>query len=307
MEKRQLGNSDLHVSRIGLGCMSLGKDFKKAQPVIEAALEEGITYFDTADLYDFGENEQIVGKALNSVRDKVIIATKAGNRWDDVEDGWHWDPSKHYIKEAAKRSLKRLGTDYIDLFQLHGGTIEDHAEETIEAFEELKKEGIIRYYGISSIRPNVIKRFSESSNIVSVMMQYSLLDRRPEELFPLLKENNISVVTRGPLAKGLLSNQMLEKASEKIKEKGYLDYSYSELENVLGSIHEKLGSARSMNQAALQYILSHDEVSAVVPGASSAEQVRENVRAVKAEPLTKEEVQFLQNITKNSVYEQHRI
>jgi aryl-alcohol dehydrogenase-like predicted oxidoreductase len=307
MEKHRLGESDLLVSRMGLGCMSLGKDPEKAQPIIEAALEKGINYFDTADLYDFGENEQIVGKALQPVRDKVVIATKAGNRWDDMKDGWHWDPSKDYIKEAAKRSLKRLGTDYIDLFQLHGGTIEDPSEETIEAFEELKQEGIIRYYGISSIRPNVIKRFSDSSNIASVMMQYSLLDRRPEEVFPLLKEKNISVVTRGPVAKGLLSDKMLEKASAKMKEEGYLDYSYRELEEVLGSIHEKLASGRSMNEIALQYVLSHDEVAAVVPGASSIEQVQENARAVQAEPLTSEEIQFLKEITKRSVYEQHRI
>ncbi|WP_456274153.1 aldo/keto reductase [Bacillus sp. AK031] len=307
MRTSRLGNSELFVSKMGLGCMSLGTDYSKAQPIIEAALEEGINYFDTADLYDFGENEKVVGKALQSVRQDVIIATKAGNRWDNVENGWHWDPSKAYIKEAAKRSLKRLGTDYIDLFQLHGGTIDDPADETIEALEELKQEGIIRYYGISSIRPNVINRFAESSHLVSVMMQYSLLDRRPEELFPLLKDKNISVVTRGPVAKGLLSEKMLDKASDKIKENGYLDYSYAELENILGNFKEKLSSGRSMNQAAFQYILSHDAISAVVPGASSVEQVRENAQAVKAAPLTREEIHFLKEITKKNVYTQHRI
>lgn len=306
MDRRQLGNSELFVSKMGLGCMSLGTDFSKAQPIIEAALEEGVNYFDTADLYDFGENEKIVGKALKSVRDDVIIATKAGNRWHDVKDGWNWDPTKDHIKEAAKRSLKRLGTDYIDLFQLHGGTIEDPADQTIEAFEELKQEGLIRYYGISSIRPNVINRFANSSNLISVMMQYSLLDRRPEELFTMLNDNNISVVTRGPLAKGLLSKEMLNKASEKIKENGYLDYSHSELEDVLASINDKLGG-RSMNEAAFQYNLSHDAVSAVVPGASSPAQVRENAKAVNAEPLRSEEIDLLKEGTKKSVYDKHRI
>ena len=138
------------------------------------------------------------------------------------QTGWSWDPSKSYIKEAVKQSLKRLGTDYIDLYQLHGGTIEDPIDETIEAFEELKAEGYIRYYGISSIRPNVIREYVKKSNIVSVMMQYSILDRRPEEeALPLLHEHGISVVTRGPLAKGLLSDKMLEKVSQK----GYQDYS----------------------------------------------------------------------------------
>lgn len=97
------------------------------------------------------------------------------------------DPSKAYIKEAVKKSLTRLKTDYIDLYQLHGGTIEDNIDETIEAFEELKQEGVIRYYGISSIRPNVIKEYVKKSNIVSIMMQFSLFDRRPEEWLPAFR------------------------------------------------------------------------------------------------------------------------
>ena len=216
MKKRKLGKSDLYVTELGLGCMSLGTDEVAARKVIEAALEEGINYFDTADLYDFGENERIVGAALREVRDKVIIATKVGNRWQEDRTGWSWDPSKAYIKESVKNSLKRLGTDYLDLYQLHGGMIGDPIDDTIEAFEELKAEGFIRYYGISSIRPNVIREYVSRSNIVSVMMQYSMLDRRPEEeAMPLLHENGISVVTRGPVAKGLLSEKVLDKISEK--------------------------------------------------------------------------------------------
>ncbi len=119
------------------GVCRLGLEEKAAREIIEAALEAGINYFDTADLYDFGTNERIVGQALKSVRDQVVIATKVGNRWSESKDGWSWDPSKAYIKEAVKQSLKRLGTDYIDLYQLHGGTIEDPIDETIEAFEEL--------------------------------------------------------------------------------------------------------------------------------------------------------------------------
>ena len=156
-------------------------------------------------------NETIVGKTLQARRDKVIIATKVGNRWNDSKDGWHWDASLLILKSAVKESLKRLGTDYIDLYQLHGGTIEDNIDEVIETFEELKKEGDIRAYGISSIRPNVIKQYTAKSNIDSVMMQYSLLDRRPEEWFPLLEEKQISVIARGPVAKGLLSDKMLDK------------------------------------------------------------------------------------------------
>ena len=243
LKKRRLGNSDLYVTELGLGCMSIGTEEKKARTIIETALEEGINYFDTADLYDFGENEAIVGRALKDVREQVIIATKVGNRWNQNQEGWSWDPSKSYIKEEVKESLKRLGTDYIDLYQLHGGTLDDPIDETIEAFEELKAEGYIRYYGISSIRPNVIREYVKKSSIVSVMMQYSILDRRPEEeALPLLHEHGISVVTRGPLAKGLLSDKMLEKVSEK----GYQDYSLNELTEVLPLLKEKFASSRSL-------------------------------------------------------------
>ena len=306
MEKRQIGNSALHVSKMGLGCMSLGTEESAAKDIVKHALDNGINYLDTADLYDFGQNEEIVGKAISEVRGDIILATKVGNRWDDVEDGWRWDPSKSYIKSAVKDSLSRLKVDYIDLYQLHGGTIEDHFEETIEAFEELKKEGLIRFYGISSIRPNVIKRFLTSASIESVMMQYSLLDRRPEEWMDLLDENKVSIVARGPLAKGLLSEKMLSKASAKMKEDGYLDYSYQELEETLKSIHEKMGDNRSMNELALQYILAHESVAAVIPGASSVQQLQENIDAVNSGPLSSNELEMLKQLTKLSRYEQHR-
>ncbi|KON87154.1 oxidoreductase [Sporosarcina globispora] len=307
MKKRRLGNSDLYVSELGLGCMSIGTSPCKAQEIIEAALEEGINYFDTADLYDFGENEKLVGQSLKSVREHVIIATKAGNRWNKNKDSWRWDPSKSHIKEAVKDSLKRLGTDYIDLYQLHGGTIEDRIDETIEAFEELKEEGYILQYGISSIRPNVIREYTAKSSIVSVMMQYSILDRRPEEeALPLLNQKGISTVTRGPLAKGLLSDKMLDKASEAVKEKGYLDYSYPELEKTISSIREKISDERSMTEIAFQYNLANPAIASVTAGASRAEQVRENAKAARGKPLSKDELAIIKSIAKLNNYEQHR-
>jgi aryl-alcohol dehydrogenase-like predicted oxidoreductase len=306
MDKRQIGNSDLYVSKMGLGCMSLGTDEKKAKEIVQTALENGINYFDTADLYDFGRNEEIVGNALKDMRDDVIIATKVGNRWNDVNEGWRWDPSKEYIKSAVKDSLSRLKVDYIDYYQLHGGTIEDNFEESIEAFEELREAGYIRYYGISSIRPNVIKKVLSQSSIQSVMMQYSLLDRRPEEWMELLDDHHVSIIARGPLAKGLLSEKMLSKASDKIRENGYLDYSYAELEEVLRSIREKAADTRSMNELALQYDLAHSSVASVIPGASSTRQLKENIEAVNGPPLSPEEVEVLTQLTKLSRYEQHR-
>ncbi|MFS0781092.1 aldo/keto reductase [Bacillus sp. 1P06AnD] len=305
MKKRKIGNTDLLVSEIGLGCMSLGKDEKKADHIIHTALEQGITYFDTADLYDFGVNEQIVGKALSSVRDKIVIATKVGNRWNEQKDGWSWDASKDYIKEEVKASLKRLGTDYIDLYQLHGGTMDDNHEEIIETFEELVSEGYIRHYGISSIRPNVIRSFLQKSNMASVMMQYSLLDRRPEEWMDALNEKGVSIIARGPVAKGMLTDAMLSKASQAVKENGFLDYSYTELENTLNKLKEAIPS-HSMQELALQYVLSHSTVGAVIPGASSPEQVIANVKAVEANHLTEKDISILKDVTKQNQYKDHR-
>ena len=305
MKKRQIGSSDLYVSEIGLGCMSLGTDEKKAIEMIQTALQQGINYFDTADLYDFGLNEEFVGKALKSVRHDVVIATKVGNRWNENKEGWNWDPSKAYIKSQVKKSLQRLQTDYIDLYQLHGGTIEDNMDETIEAFEELVQEGLIRYYGISSIRPNVIQSYLTQANIVSVMMQYSLLDRRPEEWFSLFENRKASIIARGPIAKGLLSARELEKASQSMKENGYLNYRFQELEELLGQLKEAFAT-RSLQEIALQYVLSHEEVAAVIPGASVPTQIIENVRAVRAPKLSKEEWQLLRSLTVANQYDQHR-
>src|SRR5690606_34631598 len=152
-------------------------------------------------------NEDLLGQALSAVRDSVILATKVGNQWRSDGSTWDWKASKPYIIKTVEASLSRLNTSYIDLYQLHGGTIDDPIDEIIEAFEQLVKEGKIRYYGLSSIRPNVIREYAKKSNIVSVMMQFNLLDRRPEIVFPLLAAKNIAVISRGALTQGLLMDK----------------------------------------------------------------------------------------------------
>ncbi|MCT2537457.1 aldo/keto reductase [Aquibacillus koreensis] len=306
MKKNRLGYSDLYVSEVALGCMSLGTDEQKAKKIIDQALDAGINYLDTADLYDQGVNESIVGGALKGRRDKVVLATKVGNHLKD-DGSWFWDPSKSYIKNQVKESLRRLNTDYIDLYQLHGGTIKDPIDETIEAFEELKQDGIIRYYGISSIRPNVIREYIYRSSIVSVMMQYSLLDRRPEEeILDLLAENQISVVARGPVAKGMLSKQAINKVEEKGKD-GYLDYTYSELKHIAEGLSNKAKDKnQSINSLALQYILHHEAVSSAVVGASSVTQLQENMQAMNEKELSADDYGELQALTKANQYDKHR-
>ncbi len=181
MNYQELGRSLLKISEIGFGCMSLGNDHAQNARLLHQAVEMGINFFDTADLYQKGFNEETVGKAFAGMRDRVIITTKVGNRWRADGSGFDWDPRPEYILQSVEGSLRRLQTDYIDLYQLHGGTIDDPIDDIINVFELLKKQGKIRHYGISSIRPNVIREYVKRSHIVSVMMQYSLLDRRPEE------------------------------------------------------------------------------------------------------------------------------
>lgn len=303
MKTNQIGNSKLHVSEIGLGTMSLGTDRAKAVSLIHEAIDNGVTFIDTADLYDFGLNEEIVGEALRDRRDSVVLATKAGNHFEEGKEGWYWDPSKKHIKGALKDSLRRLKTDHIDLFQLHGGTIEDPIDETIEAFEELKSEGLIIEYGISSIRPNVIREFVKKSSIASVMMQYSILDRRPEEeMLDLLHDNNISVIARGPLAKGMLTDRY----EEKIKEDGFLDYSKFDVLETVKQLNEIKGDKRNMTQTALKYALAHPAVATVIPGASRSEQLLANITAQNAPDLTPDEVQKVRDVSKKNVYDKHR-
>lgn len=301
MNKNRLGQSDLYVSEIGLGCMSLGTDERKAISIVHEALEQGINFVDTADLYDEGRNEEIIGKAIRHRRGDVILTTKVGNRRIPGQEGWSWDPSKSYIKSAVKDSLRRLQTDYIDLYQLHGGTIEDPIDETIEAFEELKQEGLIRYYGISSIRPNVIKEYVKRSNIVSVMSQYSILDRRPEEeILPLLHEHGISLIARGPLAGGILTEKGRSKA-----EKKYLDYSSEELLKVHDRLMQETSSSRTLAQTALHYPLSNPSVAVIIPGASSLEQLKQNVSAAGTTPLSSTEIEVMQKVSKANRYTLH--
>jgi aryl-alcohol dehydrogenase-like predicted oxidoreductase len=183
--------------------MSLGKDQYTANNFIHKAIDFGVNYFDTADLYDGGNNETLLGAAVIGKREDILLATKVRNQLNPNGKGWRWNPSKNYILEAVEQSLKRLKTDYIDLYQLHGGRIEDPIDEVIEAFEILKQQGKIKQYGISSISPNVIAEYAKRSDIVSVMLQYSILDRRAEEkVLPQLNKNGIGAFARGSLARG---------------------------------------------------------------------------------------------------------
>ncbi|MDB5246013.1 MAG: aldo/keto reductase [Segetibacter sp.] len=298
MNYRQLGTSDLRISPIGFGCMSLKVDQPENERIIHDALEYGINYFDTADLYDKGLNETLLGKAFKGIRDKVILATKVGNQWRADGSGFDWNPHKEYILTSVEESLRRLQTDYIDLYQLHGGTIEDPIDETIEAFELLKKQGKIRYYGISSIRPNVIREYVNRSNIVSVMMQYSLLDRRPEEsCLPLLQQHGIGVLARGSVASGLLVNKPA---------KNYLNYNAEQVQEAAVTIKNISGEKRSAAQTAIQFVLENPAITSAVVGIRTLEQLKDAVETLSVDELTDSEMEELRRSVDGNYYEQHR-
>lgn len=298
MNYKLLGSSDLKISEIAFGAMSLqGSDADNAA-LIQQALAAGINYFDTADLYDKGANEITLGKALQGKRKEVIIATKAGNQWRPDGSGWDWNPRKEYILSAVEGSLQRLQTDYIDLYQLHGGTLEDNIDETIEAFERLQEQGKIRYYGISSIRPNVIRAYVERSRIVSVMMQYSLLDRRPEETcFELLQQHNIGILARGSVAKGLLVNKPAA---------AYLNYTADEVQRAASAIKALSNAQRGPAQTALRFVLQQRPVTAAVVGIRTPEQLQDAVAAADAPLLNAVELEQLKAAVTVNVYDQHR-
>ena len=296
MKKRTLGQSEFQISEIGFGCMSLSPDAAQANQVIAAAIDAGINYFDTADLYDRGVNEQIIGAALKNHRQNIILATKVGNRWEEGKDGWHWDTSAAYIKQAVYNSLQRLQTDYIDLYQLHGGTIDDNWEEIIDTFEGLKKDGIIREYGISSIRPNVFVPFLENSDAISNMMQFNIFDERASEFFSSIEAAGASVVTRGTLAKGLLTNEWRERL------KGFMSYNETEAKALLEKLEQQF---EDVHAAALAFNLQYNAVASTVIGARTVEQLTQNLVAYeKAQSI--QDIAIISNWTKEDRYTDHR-
>lgn len=300
MQKNIL-KSGIEISELGLGCMSLGIDYKKAQSIIESAIDNGITYFDTADIYDQGVNEEIVGKALKKYqnRDDIVIGTKVGNRLTD--DGhMTWDPSKKHIKESVKGSLKRLGLNHLDLYQLHGGTIDDPLDETISAFDELKQEGYIRAYGISSIRPNVIDYYLKNSQIETLMSQFNLIDNRPESLINDVHDKQVKILARGPVFKGLLTSKSVDVIDEKF-ENGVLDYTQDELGSTIASIKELESNLTALS---FKYLTSHDAMGSIIVGASNVEQLEENVRNYYKD-ISLDQIKSARNRVKDIEYTQH--
>jgi aryl-alcohol dehydrogenase-like predicted oxidoreductase len=208
MEYRTLGKSTLKVSAIGMGCMSMSgvygpADDAESVKVLHHALGRGVNFWDTADMYGWGHNEEIVGKALKGQRGDVVLATKFGNTQGGV------DGRPEYVRQACEASLKRLHVDVIDLYYQHRVDPKVPIEDTVGAMARLKEEGKVRYLGLSEAAPATIRRAHAVHPITAVQSEYSLLYRNPaEETLPTTRELGISFVGYSPLGRSLLTGKI---------------------------------------------------------------------------------------------------
>lgn len=293
-----------HFSQFSLGCMNLPLSKpNEVEAIIEYALSHDINYFDTADFYQFGENEYVLGTILAKYRSRYnfTVGTKVGNSFDkETKTPLGWNASAAHIKASVKDSLHRLNIDEIDLYQLHGGTIEDNKDETIQAFEDLKQEGIIRSYGISSIRLNVIDYYLKHSSINTLMSQFNPIDNRPLETLEELPQD-IVLLARGPLMQGLLTDNYKTVLESKHKN-GVLNIPAGALKDQLSKLEEKYGNLTELSYAFIAY---HNAV--IVSGVSSLSQLQENINAFnRQKKLTAEDMQSLYKDLNIINYEEHR-
>lgn len=210
MQQRQLGQQGLTVSALGLGCMGLSYGYgpatekQQAIALIRAAVDRGVTFFDTAEIYGPYINEEVVGEALASVRDKVTIATKFG--FDCEKPGQVLNSRPEHIRAAVEGSLRRLKTDYIDLYYQHRVDPDVPAEDVAGTIADLIAEGKVKYFGLSEAGPDTVRRAHAVCPIAALQSEYSLWWRQPEqEILPLLAELNIGFVPFSPLGKGFLT------------------------------------------------------------------------------------------------------
>ena len=217
MRMNRLGNSDLVVSAVGAGTWAMGGDFfgaiddKKCIDSLCASLDHGVNLIDTAPIYGKGHSETLVGQAIKGRRDKVVLCTKVGLLFDDPKGRQGKCLQPDSIEYEIEQSLRRLGTDYIDLYQIHWPDVNTPIEETMEALLRIQKAGKVRYLGVSNFDVPLLERTLRCGAIVSTQPQYSLLDREIEaDVLPFCREHNIGVLSYGSLGAGILTGKFKE-------------------------------------------------------------------------------------------------
>ena len=295
MEYRNLGNSGLKVSVVGLGCNNFGMviEAEQSRAVVHRALDAGVTLFDTADIYgNRGGSEQMLGKALGDRRRQVIVATKFGMAMGDGP--YSKGASRAYIVAAAEASLKRLGTDYIDLYQIHFPDPETPQHETLEAFNDLVRAGKVRYIGCSNFAAwqladaMWLSREHHLAPYISAQNQYNLLDRRIErELIPACKHFGVGILPYFPLASGFLTGKY-RRGAEPAKDTRFGGMMRAGASRMLSDENfatlERLeeyarGHGHSMVELAIAWLAAQPQVGSVICGATKPEQVTANSKA----------------------------
>src|SRR5215213_7212520 len=305
MDMRRVGS--LEVSVVGMGCNNFGRrlDVQATSAVVDAALEAGITFFDTADTYGGTKSEEYLGRALGRRRDDVVVATKFGSRIDEQRRG----ASPEYVRQAVEDSLRRLGTDRIDLYQLHWPDPEVPIGETLGALDELVKAGKVREVGCSNFSAEQLREAEEATRegaarFVSVQNEYSLLHREPErEVLPECERLGVAFVPYFPLANGLLTGKY--RRGEDAPSGSRLDSGRGErllternLDIVERLIEFSQRQGHTILELAFSWLLARPAVASVIAGATSPEQARSNAAAADWE-LTDEELAEVDSIVTN--------
>ena len=298
MQKRKLGKSNLEVSAIGLGCMGMSfgygppKDKQEMTTLIRTAVERGVTFFDTAEVYGPFTNEELVGEALAPFREQVVIATKFGFK-PGADDPSRWsglDSRPEHIKEVADASLKRLKTDHIDLFYQHRVDPDVAIEDVAGAVKDLIQEGKVKHFGLSEAGVQTIRRAHAVQPVTALQNEYSLWTRTPEkEVIPTLEELGIGFVPYSPLGRGFLTGKMDEKTTFDSSDfRSTLPRFTPEavkanqvLVDLLSQIAERKQATPA--QIALGWLLAQKPWIVPIPGTTKLHRLDENIGAVSVE------------------------
>jgi aryl-alcohol dehydrogenase-like predicted oxidoreductase len=311
IQKRKLGKSNLEVSAIGLGCMGMSFGFgpamdkKEGISLIRAAVERGVTFFDTAEVYGPFTNEELVGEALAPFRDRVVIATKFG--WAaNPQDGGKWtalDSRPEHIKEAVEGSLKRLKTDVIDLYYQHRVYPNVPIEDVAGAVKELIQQGKVKHFGLSEAGAQTIRRAHGVQPVTALQSEYSLWWREPEtEILPTLEELGIGFVPFSPLGKGFLTGKITEETKfDKTDFRNIVPRFTPENRRANQAVVDLLSKFAKQKKAtpaqiALAWILAQKPWMVPIPGTTKLHRLEENLEAAAIE-LTPDDLNQIDNAT----------